>query len=135
MDSAPAGDVRIVLVTAPPDAAHRLARSLVDAGLAACVNVIPGLRSVYRWQGAVHDDPESLLVVKTTAAGLEALLAALREQHPYEVPEALAVAPQEGSAAYLAWLRSAVGPPPPPARRGRTVAPGLRGGASPADTE
>jgi periplasmic divalent cation tolerance protein len=107
MERAPAADVRIVLVTAPPDAAQGLARGLVEAGLAACVNVVPGLRSIYRWQGAVHDDPESLLLVKTPATLLPALLEALAEQHPYELPEALALAPAEGSAPYLAWLRAA----------------------------
>jgi periplasmic divalent cation tolerance protein len=114
MDPAPAADVRIVLVTAPPDAAHGLARRLVETGLAACVNVVPGLRSVYRWQGAVHDDPESLLLVKTPASGLPALLDALAEQHPYEVPEALALAPAEGLAPYVAWLRAAVAAAPAP---------------------
>jgi periplasmic divalent cation tolerance protein len=114
MDIVPADDARVVLVTAPPGEAHTLARRLVDERLAACVNVIPGLRSVYRYAGAVHDDPESLLVVKTTRGALAALSRALDEHHPYEVPEALIVAPAAGSAAYLDWLRQAVTPPEPP---------------------
>jgi periplasmic divalent cation tolerance protein len=110
MEPAPAADVRIVLATAPPGAAHELARRLVEGHLAACVNVVPGLRSVYRWQGAVHDDPESLLVVKTTAACLARLIRALDEHHPYEVPEALALTPDAGAGPYLEWLRRAVDP-------------------------
>lgn len=103
----PAPDARIVLCTAPPGEGHVLARRLVEAGLAACVNVVPGLRSIYRWEGQVHDEPESLLLVKTTAAGLPALCEALRKHHPYEVPEALVLAPEQGAEAYLAWLAQA----------------------------
>jgi periplasmic divalent cation tolerance protein len=114
MDIVPADEVRVVLVTAPPGEAHELARRLVDEHLAACVNVVPGLRSVYRYEGRVHDDPESLLVVKTSVARLEALAGALTEHHPYEVPEALILAPAAGSAAYLAWLEGALAPPAPP---------------------
>jgi periplasmic divalent cation tolerance protein len=118
----PGGDARIVLVTAPPGQAHDLARALVERGVAACVNVVPGVRSVYRWEGAVHDDPESLLLVKTVRSGLAALLTALDELHPYEVPEALVLSPEAGSSAYLAWLLAeslaprapAPGPAPPP---------------------
>jgi periplasmic divalent cation tolerance protein len=115
MDLVPAGSVRVLLATAPPGEAHALARRLVEAHLAACVNVVPGLRSVYRWQGRVHDDPESLLVVKTTSERLPDLARALDEHHPYELPEALVLAPEQGSAAYLAWLAEAVRPPSPPA--------------------
>ena len=110
----PGGDARLVLVTAPPGEAHELARALVERGLAACVNVIPGLRSVYRWEGAVRDDPESLLVVKTVQPRLAALVAALAELHPYEVPELLVLPPEAGSTAYLAWLSAESRPPAPP---------------------
>lgn len=112
MDLVPASGMRLVLVTAPPGEAHALARRLVEDGVAACVNVVPGLRSVYRWQGALRDDPESLLLVKTSPDGLPALLEALHEQHPYEVPEALVLAPESGAAPYLAWLAQALGGPP-----------------------
>jgi periplasmic divalent cation tolerance protein len=101
-----------VLVTAPPGEAHDLARRLVERGVAACVNVVPGLRSVYRWEGALHDEPESLLLVKTVAARLPHLTAALDELHPYEVPEVLVLAPEAGSSAYLAWLAQASHQPP-----------------------
>lgn len=117
MDLVPASGMRLVLVSAPPGEAHTLARRLVEDGVAACVNVVPGLRSVYRWQGSLHDDPESLLLVKTSPSSLPALLLALHEQHPYEVPEALVLAPESGAAPYLAWLAAALGGPPaaPPA--------------------
>jgi periplasmic divalent cation tolerance protein len=100
----PAAGARIVLVTAPPGVAEALARTLVERRLAACVNVVPGLTSVYRWQGEVQADPESLLVVKTDRDRLADLLPALGELHPYEVPEALVLAPESGAAPYLAWL-------------------------------
>lgn len=103
-DLVPAGDARIVFVTAPPDAAASLARALVDRRVAACVNAVPGLTSTYRWQGAVHTDPETLLLVKTTQGRLPALLEALHELHPYDVPEALTVVPDAAWAPYLAWL-------------------------------
>jgi periplasmic divalent cation tolerance protein len=113
----PGGEARLVLVTAPPGEAHDLARRLVERGVAACVNVVPGLRSVYRWEGRLQDDPESLLVVKTVRTALDALLAAVDELHPYEVPEFVVLAPEAVSSAYLAWLLSESRPPEPPAAR------------------
>jgi periplasmic divalent cation tolerance protein len=107
---------RVVLVTAPdPESATRLARGLVEARLAACVNVLPGVTSVYRWEGAVHEDGEVLLVVKTRAAHLPALEAHLAAHHPYDVPECVALAPDRVEARYLAWLQGeTVGPDPGP---------------------
>jgi periplasmic divalent cation tolerance protein len=92
---------------APPQpcrAAESLASQLVDAQLAACVNIVPGVTSVYRWQGAVHKDPELLLVVKTRAALLEALTARVRQLHPYDEPEVLALPAAGGSSSYLRWV-------------------------------
>jgi periplasmic divalent cation tolerance protein len=101
----------VVLVTAPEGApAETLARSLVAEGLAACVNRVPGIRSTYRWEGRVHDDAETLLVIKTTAAAYPALERRIRELHPYEVPEVIAVPIVRGSAAYLSWLDASVTP-------------------------
>ncbi len=101
----------VVLVTAPDgEPAEALVRALVAEGLAACVNRVPGIRSTYRWQGAVHDDPETLLIAKTTAAAWPALEARVRELHPYELPEVIALPVAAGSAPYLAWLSGAVGP-------------------------
>jgi periplasmic divalent cation tolerance protein len=100
--------VRLVLVTTPPGlAAEAIARDLVETGLAACVNLVPGLRSVYRWEGALVDEPETLLLIKAPAAALEALTRRLAQLHPYESPELLAFAPESGLAAYLAWVCAA----------------------------
>lgn len=98
----------LVLITCPPDAADRLATALVDARLAACVNVLPGLRSVYRWHDAVERADETLLIAKTTAAGYAALESGVREHHPYELPEIVAVDIAAGLPAYLQWLATSV---------------------------
>jgi periplasmic divalent cation tolerance protein len=101
-------DVRIVIVTCPnPDVAASLARTLVEEGLAACGNIVPGLRSIYRWQGAVVDEPEVLLLLKTTAERFEPLRARVVALHPYEVPEVLSLAVEAGHAPYLAWVAGA----------------------------
>jgi periplasmic divalent cation tolerance protein len=81
-----------------------LARALVDARLAACVNIIPAVQSVYRWEGAIHDDREQLLLIKTTTARLDELRETLLARHPYDVPELIVLAPREMSEKYLAWL-------------------------------
>jgi periplasmic divalent cation tolerance protein len=88
--------------------AERIARALVERRLAACVNVVPGVVSVYRWKGAVERDEERLLVIKTRAERLEALRQALVELHPYEVPELVALPVEAGHAPYLAWLDESV---------------------------
>jgi len=100
-------EVFVVLCTAPaePEVTARLARGLVEARLAACVNVIAGLRSFYRWEGQVQDDPEAQLLIKTTGGRLEALKSHLTSHHPYDVPEILALPVREGGAAYLDWVR------------------------------
>jgi periplasmic divalent cation tolerance protein len=91
-----------------PEDAERIARALVERRLAACVNVVPGVVSVYRWRGAVCRDEERLLVIKTRAERLEALREALVELHPYEVPELVALPVEAGHAPYLAWLDESV---------------------------
>lgn len=99
-------DVRVVLVTAPDDdVAARLARSVVEAGLAACVNRVPGVRSVYAWEGEIHDDAEVLLVMKTTTDRLEGLTARIETEHPYDCPEVVALPVVGGSQSYLDWVR------------------------------
>src|SRR5512139_2278609 len=98
-------DALVVLVTTPsPERAAEIARALVEERLAACGNVVPGLRSIYRWEGKVQDDQEALLVLKTTRARFEALRARVIALHPYEVPEVLALPVEAGSARYLAWI-------------------------------
>lgn len=100
-------DVRVVLVTAPDaETAAQLARQLVEERLAACVNVVPGVRSFYRWEGAIQDDAELLLVAKTRSQRAEALAARVKELHPYELPEVLELPAAGGSRAYLDWIRT-----------------------------
>lgn len=101
----PAADFRIVFVTAGSRSnALVLARDLVRTRAAACVNVIPGVRSVYRWRGRVREDREWLLVVKTRASRLAKITELIHSLHTYDVPEILAVRPDRGDAGYLAWL-------------------------------
>ena len=97
-----------VLMSAFPDAAtaERLGRVLVEASLAACVNVLPGVRSIYRWNGDIQCDEEALMIVKTTAACLEAARERLVAIHPYEVPEVVALPVSDGHHAYLSWVAS-----------------------------
>lgn len=97
--------VLICLCACPDDAsARRIAEALVSERLAACVNLIPGLTSFYRWQGAVEQASEILLLIKTTDERLPALTSRLTELHPYELPEVLAVQADAGLPAYLQWV-------------------------------
>jgi periplasmic divalent cation tolerance protein len=108
-----ASEARIVLVTAGNEQqAQSIAHRLVDDRLAACVNIVGPLRSVYRWGDAVEDDPEFLLLIKTRASLLGRLQRRVIELHSYEIPEVLAIAPSGGSAAYLRWLLESTAPRP-----------------------
>ncbi len=103
-------DAIVVLVTAPTaEQAASLARALVGERLAACGNVVPGIRSIYRWEGKVQDEEEALLVLKTTRARFDALRERVLALHPYQVPEVLALPVEAGSAAYLAWITGETG--------------------------
>jgi periplasmic divalent cation tolerance protein len=95
----------VVLITAPPELAATLARSIVEARLAACVAITP-VRSIYRWQGATHDAQEVQLVVKTATARFEALRAFVRANHTYAVPEILALPVVDADREYLAWVKA-----------------------------
>ncbi|AKQ65098.1 Periplasmic divalent cation tolerance protein cutA [Myxococcus hansupus] len=98
-------DAIIVLVTAPStDKAAELARALVEEQLAACGNLVPGVRSIYRWEGHVQDEAEVLLILKTRAALFEPLRARIVELHPYDVPEVLRLDVADGHAPYLSWI-------------------------------
>jgi len=101
---------RIVALTtvATAEDGERIARALVERRLAACVNVVPGVVSVYRWKGEVCRDEERLLVVKTRRDRLEALREALVSIHPYELPELVALPVEAGHGPYLAWLDESV---------------------------
>lgn len=102
-------DVAIVLTTLDAEAdAAALARTLVEEQLAACVNVLPPMTSVYRWKGEVEHGREQQLIIKTTVARLAALETRLKTLHPYELPEFLILATAGGSGAYLAWVRESV---------------------------
>ena len=100
-------ELRVVLVTAPGvEVARSLAHALVGARLAACANLVPGVRSVYRWEGEVQEDEEVLLVLKTRADRGVELASRIRELHPYDLPEVLELPVVGGSAAYLDWVRA-----------------------------
>lgn len=99
-------EVVIFLTTFPdPEKARQIGTFWVESQLAACVNLLPGVESIYRWQGKTESSAEVLAVVKTTRGRLDELGASLRELHPYELPECLVLSPEGGSADYLAWVR------------------------------
>lgn len=99
-------DAALVVLVTVPDAAtgEKLARGLVEARLAACVNIVPGVTSVYRWQGKIETDDENLLVIKTGGDKLVALQDFVVHQHPYELPEVIALEITDGLPAYLDWM-------------------------------
>ena len=106
-----ARDARVVLVTTPDaDTARRIARTLVEERHAACGNIVPQITSVFRWQGTVQEEAETLLVLKTSAARLDALAARVTELHPYDVPEVHALPVAEGNQPYLDWLGACLAP-------------------------
>ncbi len=96
----------LLVLTNLPDraAAERLAGMLIEQRLAACVNILAPCRSVYRWKGAVQHEEEHPMLIKTTAERYPALEKALRECHPYELPEIIAVPIERGLPAYLDWV-------------------------------
>jgi periplasmic divalent cation tolerance protein len=99
----------LVLVTGPDTGQlAQLASTLVEERLAACGNIIPGLRSIYRWEDKVNDDSEALLLLKTTGARYAELEARIKALHPYDVPEIIAFPVERGLPAYLAWVAESV---------------------------
>ncbi|HUR39687.1 MAG TPA: divalent-cation tolerance protein CutA [Verrucomicrobiae bacterium] len=98
-------DALVVMVTCPADKAPVLAAALVEERVAACVNVVPGLLSVYRWKGAVQQDPETLLLAKTTVGRFDALKALVLRHHPHELPEVIALKVDRGHVPYLDWIQ------------------------------
>lgn len=100
----------VVLCTCPDEAtAAGIATALLAAELAACVNCVPGIRSMYRWNGQIRDDTEVLLVIKTRAGRYAALEATLRAHHPYDLPEIIALPVVAGARDYLNWIGQATG--------------------------
>lgn len=103
-------DVLIVLTTMPDqNRAQALASHLVDSAMAACINILPQMVSVYRWQGELKIDHEQMLVIKTTRAQYPALEAAIRDRHPYELPEILALPAVDGLPEYRRWIGECCG--------------------------
>jgi periplasmic divalent cation tolerance protein len=101
----------VVFVTSPGrDVSSAIASALVEERIAACVNVVPGLLSVYRWEGKVQQDPEELLVIKTRRDRLGRLEERVKDLHPYDVPEVVALPILGGSRDYLAWLADSTAP-------------------------
>lgn len=97
--------VRVVMVTVPNlEVGQRIARALVEERLAACVNVLPAVKSVYRFEGAIHEDDELLLLIKSVPHRLTALFARVQELHPYKVPECIALPVESGLPKYLEWV-------------------------------
>jgi len=102
-------DARILLTTIGlKENAERLAQELLERRLVACVNIVGPIRSLYRWKGKIENEQEYLLLMKTTAAQILQLQAAIKELHPYELPECVELAIDSGSERYLAWLAGEV---------------------------
>lgn len=103
-------DKRIVLTTSgSEDEARKIAHHLVEQQLAACVNIVPQIESIYRWQGKVESGREWLLVIKTSADKFAAVRDAIRELHSYDLPECISIAIDDGSATYLEWIGESIG--------------------------
>ena len=98
-------EILLVVVNCPDeDSANTLALALIDARLAACVNILPRAQSIYRWEGKVESTTEIPLFIKSTAASYPALEVAIRERHPYKVPEIMALPVTHGLPEYLNWV-------------------------------
>ena len=99
-------DIRLILCTFPnTDQARTISTTLIEEKLAACVNLVPGVESIYRWHGAVETSTEVLAIFKTTASAYPAFEARLLALHPYEVPEIIAVQPDQVMPAYARWVQ------------------------------
>lgn len=100
------GHVVVFMTIQSADEAARIGKTVVEERLAACCNIVPGIRSIYTWKGKVHDEPEVLCVLKTKAVLFDELKARLRQLHTYEVPEIIAVDIKAGLPEYLNWIDS-----------------------------
>ena len=98
--------MKVAFVTAPPEEAHSLARRTVESDVAACVNVIPGITSHYRWQNELHADSESLLVAKVAEDRVEEFIARIREWHSFSCPEVIILDVIGGNPDYISWVES-----------------------------
>ncbi|MEM7051680.1 MAG: divalent-cation tolerance protein CutA [Acidobacteriota bacterium] len=102
------GAIVVVTTAGTEEQANLIARELVARRRAACVNIVPGIRSIYRWQGKICTDGEMMLVIKTVAAEFEAVANTIRELHNYELPEILSFSVQKGDASFLQWIGESV---------------------------
>lgn len=102
--------MRLVIVTAPPESGPKLGRTIVEEKLAACVNIIPRVRSIYTWKDNIEDEEEVMMLFKTTDEGVEVLVQRIKASHPYDVPEIIVVDvnEQEGNPDYFNWVRASV---------------------------
>ncbi len=106
MSEGPDNNEVVVFITAPNgEEASLIAKALVESKLAACVNIVPAIRSIYLWKGKIEDDTEVLMIVKTREELFESLSSRVKELHSYDVPEVIAIPISKGSEDYLAWLR------------------------------
>jgi len=111
MPHAKTNDVRLVLITAPNETtAGEIAEALVAQRLAACINLVPGLNSIYRWRGKIQHDRECLLLVKTRASAVNLVVETTRKLHPYRLPEIIAIEVSGGLKTYLSWVKRSVKP-------------------------
>ncbi len=100
--------ILVLTTTGSKDEARRIGRALVERQLAACVNIVPPVHSIYRWEGTIEEAEEWLLMVKTTRAAFERVREAILELHSYEVPECISILVDDGSAGYLGWISQSV---------------------------
>jgi len=105
-----ASKIRVLLSTCPQGVAEELAKFLVESRLAACVNTVPQVTSIYRWEGKIQREAESLLIIKTSKEGAKRAMQALIEKHPYDVPEVIAITVKDGNPDYLEWVCASVSP-------------------------
>jgi periplasmic divalent cation tolerance protein len=102
-------EILVLSTTGTADLAQKIAAALVENGEAACVNIIPGIRSIYHWEGKVCDEPECLLLIKSRAEKFEAIRVRIKNLHSYAVPEIIALPVSMGDTAYLCWLAANCG--------------------------
>ena len=101
----PVGEIVVFVTTPSEEEATTISRSLVEAGLVACANVLPRVRSIFRWEGKVTEEQESLIVLKTRSGLMKQLEKAIKKMHSYSVPEIIAIPIVQGSDEYLNWIR------------------------------
>ena len=104
------GEILVLSTADSMELALKIARTIVDEGKAACVNIVPGVRSIYRWEGKLCDDSELLLLIKTSEENYEKVNACIRKLHTYDTPEVISIPIAAGDPEYLSWLRRQIHP-------------------------